>query len=228
MLCCIKWAGIIFDESLPKEGNEKGMSVPRAIDEIKYESFKEDAALFSNKKKITFLLILLAVLLITMAAAITFGAYNITIGVVYQVVLSHLHLNSGQVKSLYNTIVWDLRIPRILLSATVGMALASAGTVYQGTFKNPLVEPFILGVSAGAAFGAALAIVFPGLLPIQVSAFIFGMISVFGAYSLARVRGETPLVTLILAGVIIGSLFSAAVSILKYIASDAGLREITF
>ncbi len=120
-------------------------------------------------------------------------------------------------------------MPRILLAIVVGMALATAGGVYQGTFRNPLVEPFILGVSAGAAFGAALSIVFPQyLFSIQLSAFMFGMVAVFAAYSLASVRGQTPLVTLILAGVILGSLFGSAVSLLKYISTDTGLREIVF
>ncbi|WP_006521033.1 iron chelate uptake ABC transporter family permease subunit [Desulfoscipio gibsoniae] len=107
-----------------------------------------------------------------------------------------------QSNNLFNTIVWEIRIPRVLVAVAVGMALATAGAVYQGTFRNPLVEPFVLGVSAGAAFGAALAIVFPGYLPVQLSAFVFGMISVTGTYSLARIRGQTPLATLILAGII--------------------------
>ncbi|MDY6866162.1 MAG: iron ABC transporter permease, partial [Halobacteriota archaeon] len=90
-------------------------------------------------------------------------------------------------------------------------------------------EPYILGISAGAAFGAAMGIVYPSFfISIQLSAFIFGGLAVYGAYSLARVRGETPIVTLILAGVIIGSIFSALVSILKYMASDTALREIVF
>ena len=189
---------------------------------------KGEGIIFSNKSKITFILALSTLLLITASIAITRGAYNVPILAVYDVILSNLNITS-QVNDLYNTIVWEIRLPRILLAVAVGVALASAGAVYQGTFRNPLVEPFILGVSAGAAFGAALSIVFPDyLFSIQISAFIFGMIAVFGAYTLARVRGQTPLVTLILAGVIIGSLFSSAVSILKYISTDTSLREIVF
>jgi len=190
-------------------------------------AFEDNKMVFSNRKKIAFIITLLVLLVITTSIVITIGAYDISIITAYKVVLAHLKI-ATQSNNLFNTIVWEIRIPRILVAIAVGMALASAGAVYQGTFRNPLVEPFILGVSAGAAFGAALSIVFPGYLPIQLSAFIFGMLSVLGAYSLARVRGQTPLVTLILAGVIIGSLFSAAVSILKYIATDTGLREIVF
>ena len=193
----------------------------------KNEENEENDIVFYNRKKIAFIITLLVLLATTISIVITLGAYDISILTVYKVVLAHFKIGS-QSNNLLNTIIWEIRIPRILVAIAVGIALASAGTVYQGTFRNPLVEPFILGVSAGAAFGASLAIVFPGYLPIQISAFIFGMLSIIGAYSLARVRGQTPLITLILAGVIIGSLFSAAVSILKYIATDAGLREIVF
>ncbi len=198
-------------------------------DSIIFE-YKSEGIVFSNKTKIAFIMALFASLIITASIAITRGAYNIPIIVVYQLIIEKLNIvSASQTNSILNTIVWNIRAPRILLAIAVGMALASAGAVYQGTFKNPLVEPFILGISAGAAFGAALAIVFPTFLfSLQISAFIFGMIAVFGAYSLARIRGQTPLVTLILAGVIIGSLFSSLVSILKYTSTDAGLRQIVF
>ena len=192
---------------------------------------KSEGIVFSNKSKVTFIIALLASLIVVSLVAITRGAYDISIMAVYKVVLDNLNIfaTPTQTNSLFNTIVWEIRMPRILLAIAVGMALASAGAVYQGTFRNPLVEPFILGVSSGAAFGAAIAIIFPEFpFSLQISAFVFGMIAVFGAYSLARVRGQTPLVTLILAGVIIGSLFGSLVSILKYISTDAGLREIVF
>jgi iron complex transport system permease protein len=205
------------------------------IDEIKDTSitfeYKSEGIVFSNRTKVTFIIALLASLIIVALVALTRGAYAIPLIAVYKVVLDNINIfaTSTQTNSLFNTIVWNIRMPRILLAIAVGMALASAGAVYQGTFRNPLVEPFILGVSAGAAFGAAIAIVFPAFLfSLQISAFIFGMVAVFGAYSLARVRGQTPLVTLILAGVIIGSLFGSLISILKYISTDAGLREIVF
>jgi iron complex transport system permease protein len=189
---------------------------------------KSGSIVFSNKRRITFIIALVVSLTIITSIAITRGTYIIPVIAVYKVILNNLNI-AEQSNSLFNTIVWDIRLPRILLAMAVGAALASAGAVYQGVFRNPLVEPFILGVSAGAAFGAAIAIVFPSFVfSLQISAFTFGMIAVFGAYHLARVRGETPLVTLILAGVIIGSLFSALVSILKYISTDAGLREIVF
>ncbi len=185
----------------------------------------------SEMNKILILLALLALLIITMGVAITFGAYNISVFDVYSIVMAHLSpfIDLSTITKLHNTIVWELRIPRVLLAVTVGTALATAGAVFQGCFRNPLVEPYLLGISSGAAFGAAMGIVFSDfLLSIQLSAFIFGSLAVAMAYFLARVKKETPIVTLILAGVIIGSIFSAMVSILKYIATDAALREIVF
>ena len=130
---------------------------------------------------------------------------------------------------MHDIIVWRIRVPRLLLAAMTGMAMAVSGAVYQGCFRNPLVEPYILGVSSGASCGAALAIVFPALLPNgQLSAFLGGMAAVLISFFLARSRGETPPVTLILSGIIVGSLFSAVLGIMKYLASDVELREITF
>jgi len=189
---------------------------------------KSVGIVFSNKNKITFVIALLISLIVVVAITITCGAYNVPTIAVYEVLLDNLNL-AEQSNRLYNTVVWNIRVPRILLAIAVGVALGTSGTVYQGTFRNPLVEPFILGVSAGAAFGAALSIVHPQyLFSVQISACIFGMVAVFSAYSLARVRGETPLVTLILAGIIIGSIFMSGVSILKYISVDTQLREIVF
>jgi len=186
---------------------------------------------YSEIHKMLILLALLVLLIVSVGVAITFGAYNISVLDVYGIVMAHVSPfgDLSAVTRLHNTIVWELRIPRVLLAVLVGTALATAGSVFQGCFRNPLVEPFILGVSSGAAFGAALGIVFVDFfLSIQFSAFLFGSLAVAMAYFLAHVRNETPIVTLILAGVVIGSIFEAMVSILKYTASDAALREIVF
>ncbi len=186
---------------------------------------------FSEGRKIIILIALFAVMFATAAVAISRGVYDISVADVYTIAIAHLTPfgDVSTLNKLYNTIVWELRVPRVLLSITVGVALATAGAVFQGCFRNPLVEPYILGVSSGAAFGAALGIVYPQFfLSIQVSAFIFGSAAVVLAYMLARSRDETPIVTLILAGVIIGSVFMALVSILKYLSNDSALREIVF
>lgn len=186
---------------------------------------------FAEGKKVSILLFFFMAMLITGATAMTCGAYNISVCDVFSTFIAHLtpYLDISEISKLHNTIIWNIRLPRILLAITVGVALATAGTVFQGCFRNPLVEPYILGVSAGAAFGAAVGIVFPTFfLSMQVLAFVFGSMAVASAWFMARMRGETPVVTLILAGVIIGSVFSSLVGIMKYIAQDAALREIVF
>jgi iron complex transport system permease protein len=186
---------------------------------------------FLERRKVVLLLALLGGVVVAMLAALTRGAYDIPVGDVFHVFFTHLNpfADAGELNRLFDVIVWDIRFPRIMLSIAVGVALASAGAVYQGCFRNPLVEPYILGVESGAAFGVGLGIVIPSFfLSLQLSAFLFGVLAVFGAYLLARVRGETPVIMLILSGVIIGSILNALVSVLKYVATDAALREIVF
>lgn len=202
-----------------------------AMDRLAEQSDDSELFIFSEKKKI----VLLVVLLLCVAAAATgsmiSGAYNIRVSNVFNTVCSHLlsFQDAFQISRLHDTIIWNIRLPRILLAIGVGIALATSGAVFQGCFRNPLVEPYILGASQGAAFGAGLGMVFPQFaLSVQVWAFLFSLVAVFSAQALARIRGETPVVTLILAGVIIASVFSALVSILKYIATDSALRGIVF
>jgi iron complex transport system permease protein len=133
-------------------------------------------------------------------------------------------------------IVVGFRLPRIFLAILTGMSLAIAGAVMQGLLRNPLVSPFTLGLSSAASFGAALAIVVgPGILGafvflsydlfIVFLAFIFGWLSMLLVYSISRSRGTTQS-TLILAGVVIGYIFTAGVMSLKYITNNEKLREL--
>jgi iron complex transport system permease protein len=133
-------------------------------------------------------------------------------------------------------IVVGFRLPRIFLAILTGISLAVAGAVMQGLLRNPLVSPFTLGLSSAASFGAALAIVIgPGVLVsyflmsydmwIVVFAFLFGWLSMLLVYWISRSRGTTQS-TLILAGVVIGYLFTAGVMALKYITNNEKLREL--
>jgi iron complex transport system permease protein len=126
-------------------------------------------------------------------------------------------------------IIWKVRLPRLILAILSGLALSVSGAAYQGCFRNPLVEPYILGVSSGAACGAALAIVYPGIFPQgQLTAFVFALAAVGLTYGLARSRGPASPVALVLSGIIVGSLFSSLVGLMKYVSGGAQLREITF
>jgi len=152
----------------------------------------------------------------------------------------------GNPDSNAGLILLQFRLPRIILAILTGIALALAGAVMQGLLRNPLVSPFTLGLSSAASFGAALIMVvgpilfgaaFTGSLMIIgleftmksllviLSAFVFGMLSIFLVYLISRVR-QTSQAMMILAGVVIGYLFQAGLLALKYVSNDEALREI--
>ena len=122
-------------------------------------------------------------------------------------------------------IIIDIRLPRVILAGLVGLILSGSGVTLQGLFRNPLVDPFILGLSAGAALGCALSIGFFPHLPIQAMAFCFGIMAVILAYSMARTQGLSRL-PLVLSGVIISAFFTALVSIVKFLVDPHQLQSI--
>jgi iron complex transport system permease protein len=129
------------------------------------------------------------------------------------------------------TVIWQIRLPRIAAAVLIGAALAAAGATYQGLFRNPLVSPDILGVAAGAGLGAALAI-FMGLSVaiIQVLAFSGGLGAVLVVYLIGTtMRGRDPILVLVLAGVAMGTLLGSAISLVKVFADPYNqLPAITF
>lgn len=122
--------------------------------------------------------------------------------------------------SMLHTIVWEVRLPHVLGAALIGAALAVSGAAYQGLFINPLVSPEILGVLAGAGFGAALGLVVSDhFVTVQLFSLIFGLLAVSLAVLLAwRVGDEDALIVLVLAGMITAALFTALLSMIKYTA----------
>ena len=163
--------------------------------------------------------------------ALICGAYDISVPDVVRVLSFHgiPGCDGGQTSALFHTVIWEIRLPRVLMALFTGAALSVSGAVFQSCFGNPLAEPYVLGVSSGAAFGAALSITgMVSAMSIQSLAFGFGALAVIIAWFMARVRGETPVVTLILAGIITGSVFSALTGIMKYLAVDGALRDIVF
>lgn len=133
---------------------------------------------------------------------------------------------------LAQKLVWNLRLPRLLTALLLGMSLAVAGEVFQMLFGNPLVEPGFLGVSQGAAFGAAFSIIFFSSVAwlVQTNAAIFAFLGLGGSYLLARrVRFGGWVLRLILAGIAVSALFAAGLGVLKYIADPLSqLPEITY
>jgi iron complex transport system permease protein len=133
---------------------------------------------------------------------------------------------------LAQSLVWNLRLPRLLTAVLLGMSLAAAGTVFQMILGNPLVEPGFLGVSQGAAFGAAVSIIFLGNAAwlVQGSAALFAFLGLACSYALARrTRFGGWVLRLVLSGIAVSAMFSAGVGVLKYLADPLSqLPEITF
>ena len=168
------------------------------------------------------------VFLLMMILAVHFGNYPVRIREIGQVIGAHLR-GTVYPDSNVDTIVWKIRLPRVLTAAMTGVLLGVSGAVFQGIFRNPLVEPYVLGVSSGAAFGAAACIVFSWtFISKGAAAFLCAMLAMALAYGFAFEKEEIPVVRLILSGMIISSVFTALLNFLKVAASDSKLREITF
>ncbi|WP_247728424.1 vitamin B12 ABC transporter permease BtuC [Halovivax limisalsi] len=130
----------------------------------------------------------------------------------------------------HQSIVTDLRLPRIALAAVVGFGLAIAGAVMQGFFRNPLADPSIIGVSSGAAAGAVASIAFPALIPfgeLHAAAFVGAILTAFLVYAIATEGGRTPVATLLLAGVAVQAFLGALISYLLLHSGD-GLRQAVY
>ncbi|WP_446226169.1 FecCD family ABC transporter permease [Nocardia sp. IBHARD005] len=128
------------------------------------------------------------------------------------------------------TVVLDVRLPRLVLGLLVGAALAVGGVVLQAVFRNPIVNPQIIGVSSGASFGGVLAIVLgAGAVLLIGSAFVFGMLALVVVFAVSRTRGATPTLGLVLSGVVVGAFFAALVSFVIYLADPySELQSIVF
>lgn len=137
------------------------------------------------------------------------------------------------------TIVWDIRMPRVLTAVLVGAGLAVSGAVMQGLFRNPLADPGLVGVSAGAGLGAVMAIVLGGFLPaavlawtggylVPIAAFLGGWVSTMILYAIATRGGRTSVATMLLAGIALGALAGALTGLVVYRATDDQLRDLTF
>ncbi|BBP45599.1 iron ABC transporter permease [Thiosulfatimonas sediminis] len=144
--------------------------------------------------------------------------------------LKHFGWLSGQADPIMVSILMDVRLPRVLAAMTIGAALAISGAAFQALFMNPLVSPGILGVLSGAAFGASLGILLSEeIWVMQLLTFIFGLLAVGIALLLAKGELKQNMIILVLGGMITGALFSAFLSIIKYVADPySKLPAITY
>jgi iron complex transport system permease protein len=155
------------------------------------------------------------------------GAYGIPPLKVMKILLDSMLMHKSA-NPQESAIILDVRLPRIMLSCLVGMSLSLSGSVMQGVFRNPLVDPYILGVSAGAAFGCALSTGFLPYLPIQLLAFIFALSSVLLSYSVAKAAKDISPLALVLSGIIVSAIFNALVSLVKFLVDPHKLQSIVY
>lgn len=175
---------------------------------------------------------LVVALTISVVAAAGTGAYAVSPEEVIRSILRPLGIGAGQTSSVVHDVLWQIRFPRVVLSVLVGSSLGCAGAAMQGTFANPLAEPGIIGVSAGASMGAIVAIIAGvtalGIWALPAAAFLGGLTAVVAVYLAARSDGRTEVVTLVLTGVALNALVGAAIGLATFLSDDAELRSITF
>ena len=183
-----------------------------------------------GKRAHVVLLILAAVLLALFLLSFWLGRYDVPLGEVIRILLSRLFPVAQTWTDNMAIAVLHVRLPRILLACLVGGCLATAGTAYQSVFRNPMAAPDILGASSGACFGAALAILLGfARSGVTASAFCFSLLTVALVYLIAHRTHGSQVMTILLSGVMIGSLFSACTSYVKLVADPSNqLPEITY
>jgi iron complex transport system permease protein len=171
-----------------------------------------------------------AVPLVVLYISLFVGRYPVAPLDVGAILLNHLFPRAASWPAAAETIVLQIRLPRALLALLVGGGLSMSGVANQGMFRNPLVSPDILGVSAASGFGAALALLFSrSEFELELIAFGFGIIGVALTYLLARAHRAAPMLMLVLSGVIVAAFFNALLSGVKYVADpDSKLPAITY
>jgi iron complex transport system permease protein len=167
----------------------------------------------------------LALLLgVVMVVASAVGSVHIPVGTIWGILLSRLLFIdiTPTWSAATETIIVDIRLPRVLLAGLVGAALAVAGAAYQGLFRNPLADPYLLGIASGAGLGAVVGFLLPvaGLALIPALAFLGGLMAVGAVYSIARVGKTLPVTTLILAGVALGAFLGSITAYLMIISGE--------
>lgn len=188
----------------------------------------------TNDKNQKYYYLILLGLSIALILAIVFsffiGRYPISPSELFNILLSRIFPIEHFCTDQMETVLFNVRLPRIILAGLVGCCLSTAGAAYQGIFQNPMAAPDVLGATAGAAFGAALAILNDGsYLMITLSAFIFSLLTVTIVYLVSKKTKGAKVLGLILAGIMVSSLFSAGTSFIKLVADPGNqLPAITY
>lgn len=184
-----------------------------------------------NQKKIIILFTTSLALIFSIIFFSTIGSANISALDVLKIVTSQIPIIGREIDTTYisdtsETIILNIRIPRVLIAVVIGAALASVGTVFQGVFKNPMADPYVIGISSGAALGAGLVIIFGGswivynISSTSIGAFIGAVTTTFVVYWISRVKKKAPVTILLLSGIAVGQFLTAVLSFLMVIYTD--------
>jgi iron complex transport system permease protein len=176
------------------------------------------------------LIVLLLLPAVAVFLSLFIGTYPVPPGAIFSILWSKLTGSPIAYPTVYEKVILEIRMPRIILGLLGGIALSVSGASLQGIFRNPLVDSYILGVSAGAGLGAALGIAYlPDVVGMtQLLAFLFGFGAFLLTYYAARTRGETPVISLVLGGIIVTALLSAGQTIVKFLTSPEQLAGIVY
>jgi iron complex transport system permease protein len=185
------------------------------------------------RNRLLLILLLLGIgLVLFLFLASAFGAVTISLPNILKMTLNKLAVFDFPTtwRSVDETIIFQIRLPRVIGGVLVGAALATAGALFQGLLRNPMADPYIIGTSAGAALGATIAMMLPvnlaflgfGLLPL--AAFCGALATVILVYNLARVGSKTPIISMLLAGFVVSSLLAAIMALLMSMSDRLGLN----
>jgi len=177
----------------------------------------------TGRKTIKHTIILLIILIVLIIVAASIGAAKVSLKDTGLIIASFIpgvnyFINVEDLNPQEIVIISQIRLPRIFLSIFVGIALASAGVIFQGLFRNPMADPFVIGVSAGAAFGATIGLVFItgvgllGISTITIFALLGALATTFLVYSISSARGKVSVTTLLLSGIALSAMLSAMTS----------------
>ena len=181
-----------------------------------------------DKKRTAAFVLAAALPVVLLVVSLNIGAYRIPPKAVWSTVVDALLPGRSAAPSPYADILFRIRLPRLLLALFAGAALAVSGASLQAIFRNPLVFEFSLGISYGAAFGAALSLVFLGRkVPAQAAAFVFAVIAVLAVLFMAG-KSASQIVSVLLSGIIVSALFQALLSLVEFFANPYALQSLIF
>lgn len=191
-----------------------------------------------HRRSLAFVWMLMAVLAAAVVWSIGYGAVPIPVRDVAAALLKSAGISSVAADAQFEAILTAIRIPRVVMSAVVGLCLGVSGAMMQGLFRNPLADPTLIGISGGAALATATTIVMasrwawmqaiPENLLLPGMAFGGALVTTMVVYWLSNVRGRTDVPTMLLAGIALNALTAAGIGFLIFLATDAQLRDITF